>query len=431
MASGEYVAPYDGGTLEFMTDDATIQNTFLYDSGGVKEYKYYQTRPAGTTRTATLEYYTGAMPLEIMLSPSGTLGTFIITTHADTQTADSAKSIVYGTNNTESPDYGNKGLIGNDLNVTWSAFALSESGSTGLDNAEYKAVMNDLYANGSEIVPHRTRQGNDDTRQNFIDNLPAYADYSPENWISHGLGNGARNADPFSMGTLTAGGYYSMDLLEQYDYKYIWAFQDIPGYLPSYGVNNINMLRNGYVGIPQYIIYQNTNLALDNGSPLWGWWAMEGNNVNMLADGYLSNTSLDNMLNQHGVFIWHNYIPDTIIEYKDVYINYTTGDITTSLNNVFAHSKEKISSGDMWNPTATQFCERFIQLKQIEILSTNDPNTYTITNNGDTVNGFAICVDGNDNTATLDGTPINHKNTGTEQIIWMNLPSGTHTLVIS
>jgi hypothetical protein len=424
---GDGLNKISGNDVLLYTDNAEVQCNVLYNSTGKEVYSYYQTRNAGVTRTSSLDLPLSSPQLTPMPVPSGCLGALIFAEHADYTDHDSLRTVMYGTNDTNNSIYGTKGFIGHNLTATWSVFAVSSFGGEGLDSPELKSITDDMYKHGFEITPHTFNARVDEGLPNRADAetyLPWYTtNYSCQNWIDHGLASGARNSELKSCGWDPASEYYIMDLFQDYKVPYAWAFVDVtPEGKPS--TSKISS-----VGLPVDIVWQNTNLALPEGTPIYQWKSCAtGKGIALI---YYTNSTIDGMLSTYGVSIWHDYWPDNSSPYLKNYY-YVQGQpnmINETFDGLLSNISAQKQAGKLWNPTVSEYIDYWIDASNVEVRCTG-VNTYTVVNhNPGTVNGFSMRVEGV-YTPKLDGVTLSTKPNGVDTIFWMDLPTGTHVITL-
>ncbi|RXA16681.1 hypothetical protein EQO05_13525 [Methanosarcina sp. MSH10X1] len=421
-----------GNNVILYTDNAKIQCNVLYNETGKEAYSYYQTRNSNTTRASSLDLPLSSPELTPMSVPSGYLGALIFTEHADYTDHDSLRTIMYGTNNTSDPTYGTKGFIGHNLKATWSVFAVSSYGGEGLDSPELKSVVDDMYDHGFEITPHSLSaivNNNTPDRKMVETYLPWYVEeenYSCRDWIDHGLASGARNSQLKSLGwDPTSSQYYIMDLLQDQGITYAWSFIDAK---PD-DAKGLSTSKNSSVGLPADIVWQNTNLALPNGTPVYQWkTCATGKGLGLT---YYTNSTVDHMLSTYGVSIWHDYWPDNSSAPNYYYVrSQPSYMINETFDSFLTNISDQKRDGKLWNPTASEYIDYWIAASNVEVRCTG-VNTYTVVNhNPDTLDGFSMRVKGA-YTPKLDGVPLsNTKPNKGDTIFWMDLLTGTHTITL-
>jgi hypothetical protein len=434
---GDGLSMVNGKNVMLYTDNAEVQTNLLIvpnTSETGKEIRLnYQTRNASVIRSSSLDLPLSSPQLTPMPVPSGYLGALIFAEHADYTDHDSLRTVVYGTNDTSNPIYGKKGFLGHNLTPTWSVFAISSYGGEGLDSPELKSIVDDMYAHGFEITPHSlvatSWKGYPD-RAMVETYLPWYVtNYSCRNWIDHGLGNGLRNIGLKSCGWDPDSEHYIMDLFQQYNVSYAWAYIDVSS------DEDISTSKINSAGLPVDIVWQNTNLALSNSTPLYQWKSCFTGKGTSLT--YYTNDTIDDMLSTYGVSIWHDYWPDNSSLPGEKPYNYyydkTSHTINTTFDSLLSNISAQKQAGKLWNPTVSQYIDYWIAASNVEVRCTG-VNTYTVVNhNSDTVKGFSMRVHG-DYTPKLDGVTLSKKTNELDNrmdtIFWMDLPTGTHTITL-
>jgi hypothetical protein len=436
---GDGLNTISNGSIMLYTDNGIVQTDVVMgwnNSSGKYDLPVknnYQTRDGGVTRSSSLEIPLSSPQLTPMPVPSGYLGALMFAEHADAIDHDSLRTLMYGTNDTNNVTYGKKGFIGHNLNATWSSFAVSSSSGEGLDNPIFKSINDDMKNHGFEIVPHNLIGETNDgipNRNMAITYLPWYStNYSCRNWIDHGLGAGARNIGLASLGRdRTNSSFYVLDLFQNYSITYSWLWDADP----SPGDGSISTSKLSSVGLPADIVWQNTNLALPNGTPLYQWKACAASNKTAL--NYYTNSSIDNMLSKYGVSIWHDYWADNSLSGNQNYIDYyyIKGQpcrINATFDGLLTNISKQRDDRKLWNPTVSQYIDYWIAAKNVDVKCTGT-NSYTVVNNNSgTVNGFALRVSGS-YTPKLDGDTLSKKTNGADTIFWMDLRTGTHIITL-
>lgn len=419
----------NGSNVKLYTDNAMFQYNMLYNSTGGVNYSYYQTRNTSVTRTSSLELPLTSPQLSPMPVPYGYLGALIFAEHADFTDHDSLRTVMYGTNDTKNPNYGKKGFIGHNLTATWSVFAVSSASGEGLDSPALKSITDNMSNHGFEIVPHSFSGIVDDDVPNRADAetyLPWYVkNYSCRNWIDHGLSMGSRNTGLKSLGWDPMSTYYIMDLFQNYSIPYAWSFVD------ARQGEGINIVKNKSVGLPVDIVWQNTNLAFPDGASLYQWKSYCTNSKEALT--YYNNNTINSMLLNYGVSIWHDYWPDNSTGNQDFtdyyYVKGHPNMINSTFDSLLTNISEQKQAGKLWNPTVSQYIDYWIAARNVEVRCTG-VNTYTFVNhNPHTVNGFSMRVTGL-YTPKLDGMTLSSKTNGGSTIFWTNLSTGIHTITL-
>jgi hypothetical protein len=156
--------------------------------------------------------------------PIGTDAAFMITDHCDFD--DHKKLHIFLRGNTD----GNGGWLGKGLKITKGVFtkrSTSNNAKTNdtLETPEYKALIKELYADGSEIAPHALNQSGQITAEEFSGALNSIQhDFAPKTWIDHGL----YLTYCYYMGGKDHPGYQLIKALREKKYTSLWSYQDIP-----------------------------------------------------------------------------------------------------------------------------------------------------------------------------------------------------------
>ena len=129
---------------------------------------------------------------------------------------------------------------------------------------------------------------------------------------NHGLGNGKRNIGLKSCGWDPTSPHYVMDLFQQYNLPYAWAYIDVP-IDEDIGTSKINS-----VGLPVDIVWQNTNLALNNSTPLYQWKSGFSGKGSSLT--YYTDDTIDDMywMKANVPVALFDYNNNNIIDFDDV-----------------------------------------------------------------------------------------------------------------
>ena len=426
MADKCAISPVTASAILNATDECNYTQNFNFDSEGVQNYTNYQTRVNEEKRTARIQILHNGIPkIEKMLQPSGRLASIIFTNHADLASVESVRTIFFGTSDVANPVYNTKGFAGHGLKTTWSAFYLTEGSHIGLDNEDFATLMDSVYLTGTEVVPHRTRSGDTNTREDAVSHLPFYdTHFNTRNWIDHGLLAGARNLGLKSGGwDSTDNTLYIMDLLQSYGYEYCWAYFDTP----EENLSGINHLHLDWVGLPHYLIYQNNNLNLSDGTPMWQWWSWRAGVGKLLE--YMTTANIDDLIDHFGVSINHEYFAASSLD-GYFYHSGTPYLIDEEFDAMLAYVAAKQTSEELWNPTMSEFGDYFREIAQVDILITGN-NSFTVTNNsGGTITGFALRVK-RDCSITVGGVEVNKKTSGDYTIFWWDLATGDSAVTLA
>lgn len=178
--------------------------------------------------------------------PFGYRSAFIFIDHCDFDTPEKVKAIFYGTSDEKSKDFGKKGIVGTGLTATKTVFI--DAGNTeniGLENSDYRKVIERLNKDGVEIVPHSLTPRDSLKKSDF--RLKSYLDemakFNPKTWTDHGYG--LHNIIRF--GWCKKNPYFILDELYQRGYRYFWSRIDYSLNAPDGNLNVFNS--SGRTGI--------------------------------------------------------------------------------------------------------------------------------------------------------------------------------------
>jgi len=177
------------------------------------------------------ETFIPAMPL---LYPSGCKAGFILTDHCDFDTAKKLHLFLYGNNN--------DGWLNKNLKITKGVFTLSSRSkdfdkNDSLEDDDYAALIETLYKDGSEIVPHALKSKGQLDKAAFEKALEIIStQFKPATWIDHG----SYLKYCYSQGGKTNPDYKLVEALKKYNYTSLWSFHDVN----IDAVNTLNIFSN-------------------------------------------------------------------------------------------------------------------------------------------------------------------------------------------
>lgn len=358
----------------------------------------------------------------ILLQPDGYNASLMVGNHADAAWMITQKAVMYGTSDTESTDFGAKGMVANGFLTDWSVFALEQNGVPAFENdIEYTNFLIELVNQGHEVIPHSI-SANEDDRTHAITFLPQYKDnFGSRNWIDHSLSAGAITLGINSKGwDVTDDENYMLDLFEENGFEQAWAYADF----------TLDRIENTNWGFPHQIAYYNDHLVMPSGQHVLLWW---GSNRPF----FYETLNLEQLINDCGSINGHEYFASSgRMADKDTasfkYTHYQSGDhyyITTGFENLLQDIAAKKASVEIWNPTVTEQNDYIIKLKDVEITAITS-NGITINNSGGQIDGFSILVYKKNITPTVDGVAVDSKDCKLGTICWFDLPKGETVLSI-
>lgn len=405
------------GRLKIYIDKGSEQAHHVFEVDGSRtEYKNQQ-RTAATTRTACVKLLNNDVhPMRLLCQPNGCEATFTFTIHPDSESIDTLKTVVYGSNDDAHPDYMVKGLFGNGLVGTWGVFC-----DTQVSDPDMLALKLQMQADGFEIVPHSILDGNDN-RQDAVTWLPVLdSHFNCRNWIDHSLASGARTLGMASLGwDPEAADYYIMDLLETYGYDYAWSYQDL-------ATTTKNQIADNRYNFPAWLVYQNPHLVKPNDGALWLYKTSPYVMTHLLNHNNPSSV-IDTWIKECGVVVDHDYYGHPSREGK-TFVAGTPYTTTAKYNGICEYLGLKKRQGVIWNPTASQFYDYIVKLLSIDV-AISGKNTYEITNNSGAVVNCSFLVGGYSGVPKLNSTPMDAKRVSRGTICWADIPVGVSEVTL-
>lgn len=356
---------------------------FLIGSGG--EYTYTYTQKFNKNDESELDYsvllnYRGPAFVPSR-TPFATHGTFIITSHPDSNSVNMLNAMMYGSSNKKSPLYEHAGFLYHKIPATWGFFTKTEQGYIGIDKPDYKKTIEAMSKDGIEAVPHTiTGISPDNTRNLLKEYMPELQKMGIEDWIDHSLGYGTRCADIKSEGSLAGNSQYSMDLFKQYGYKYCWSYVD------ASLSNGIDMLSESQGYLHPQIFFKNNNLGCD-GYSMYQWDTYRPKNFIREVD----SSNLNEIVNNDGICIMHDYFTHpmqigkffTVSRDGNVTLTPKFEDILKMLDYYRENKK-------LYIPTVKEFIDYSTSIHNIDI-KYNSPDSITIDNkNQADIDGFTL-----------------------------------------
>ena len=417
---------YSGDTTDLpfglYTDHEQIEAHHLIDENANHYYIGKKLRKAGENRSMKVTILNDVYPVRILTQPDGRDMTFTSAVHPDGQTVDSLRAVMFGSSDKTHPYYGEKGIISRGIKMTYGAFAKSGSNSTGhhigfLDEPELLDLYLEMQDNGIDIAPHSILPDKNEVRQDAIDYLPYYKQhFNSRVWIDHHLGSGQRTIGTASLGWNEESlDYYVMDLMDEQGYDYFWVYN-------AQQMRNRNQLIENRFGFDYNLVYQNPNVTRPSGEP---FWMFRNTSLPLFRDVLRSNTPkswVDEWIEQCGVVTTHEYYGRDIYEGLTHHRN-NPNLISDKFDNLLAYIQQKKASGQIWNPTMSEFCDYFIKLRKISVKA--EKNKFIVTNNNEgTVNGCSFLIGGKHVEPQVMDQEISYKHVSRGTICWTDIPVG-------
>lgn len=378
--------------INIFTSNYEDDSYFLIGDGGVYKYiytQYYNKGYIGKLNYTILLGYKGPVIIPSR-TPDGTHGTFIITHHSDSNTVNSLKAMMYGSSNEKSLLYNHTGFFHYNIPATWGFFSMGQEGIAGMDNPDYKNIIENMAKMGIEVVPHTISPVAEQNTRNVLEEyLPMLNKYGIQDWIDHSLGAGARCADIKSLGSVAGNSQFSLDLFRKNNFRYCWSYADVPLF------NTLDMLESTDASFHPQIVFKNNNLGYDGYSLIqWSTYRPK----NFIEE--VNKANLDELVSNDGISIIHDYFNHPIQLNKffvmdkndDVYLTPKFDGVLRTLNDYRNQKK-------LWVTTVKQFIDYNQSIHNINI-DYKLPGEIVINNkNSEWIKAFTLDEIGSDNKA--------------------------------
>ncbi len=171
--------------------------------------------------------------------PFGFLSAFIFIDHCDFDTPEKVEAVFYGTSDKNSKDYGKKGIVGTGLTATKTIFVDgSGTENVGLENKNYRNVIEKLAKDGIEVSPHslipKSSLRRNDPKLDVC--LGEMKKFVSQTWVDHGYG--LHNIIRFGWNRKSP--YFILDKLLEKDYRFFWSRIDYSLNAPDGNLNVFN-----------------------------------------------------------------------------------------------------------------------------------------------------------------------------------------------
>lgn len=385
----------DGYRLYSYNDTLHPFITYLDDSGNLLGSNY----PRNYAYRTGINYATTV--LDIKSAPKyflmkhrfyrNYLGAMTMTDDSDFQNVSRVSSVYYGTDNINSPDYGNKGLVGHNLKITTTVFTNGgDNNGIGIVNDTFRTLINSLHNYGYEIALH-TPSNLADNRTVVNESISFFTQYYPlYDWIDHAQGtNCTINPEDISChGTISGNStYYNLDLLLNIStFKYSspdglmgdgeFAFNS-PSQLPhfSYRVHNTSY--------PQTYVYGRES------SKSW-------NDSDIGFEIYWDESNISKLISENELSIV--YIHWAYPTYGAYFFNATSGylEILPEVDERFDYIQSLQDNGALWVAPTREIFDYLLNLEQVQIInqsaSGNSVNLSVINTLNKSIDGVSLKI---------------------------------------
>ncbi len=376
---------------------------FVKDAGEEQVDVSAQHRLAGQSYSAyvTLSIDPGVLLRSLVKArqPDGYDAVVVLSNHPDDETLPALNAVAYGTEDTSSPVYGTKGIMGRGFGWTKGVFVSGQTGAD-LDDPTYKALTDRMSDAGAEIVGHSITPVTDN-RTTVSSGLQTLSQYGARNWIDHG-GAYLNYEDLASQGALKGDENYILDIMDANDYDLAWAYVDLPLVR-----NRPNMLAPRFKSwITPFFFYNSNvddNTADNKRTYLWSTVC-----TFKVTDLVYTTARVDNLISERGVCIAHDYVAEWRNENHTWYVNPNTNkrEIYPDFDNGLAYMQAKREAGLLWTPTMATFGDYLLLLPSVSIV-TNADGTYTIANNNAVpVDGLTLLSESDIASVRMDGAEL-------------------------
>lgn len=362
--------------------------------------------------------------------PHGRRATIIFTEHADRQTLDSDRVIMFG--NPEGLFTAGEGLVGLDIPISKTVFAVPLRAPmdrqpidselwTSLEDADFEAHIRTLLDTNYAIqLGLHTAGAETDTIDITRPALQRLASLGGDLWIDHG--------DDHNLDCLRRLGwdpnepdFYMIPDLRKAGVRYAWSYRDIAG-------PELNCIRDDE---PANLIFEVPALA-DPDDPSWSLRLFATRRLEFQPELF-SGGSIDTLIEQGGVCIVHCYF--SFNRFGQIEIeNRRLARWKSWFYEDMAYLARRRNEGDLHIPTVGEWIDFVEAVRQVEIRPAGNDGIALHNQSGRTIDGFTLAVMKPDVKHRADaielstGESIGHRDDGDRVVIWFDLPPGEHSL---
>ena len=347
----------------------------------------------------------------------------VITDHADQTTARTLAALVHGRSDRPSTT---EGLLAHHLAITKSLFAHGTDRPQ-LEDPRVVALADELYAAGSEIVPHSATPRRDE-RPVTVAALETFARWHARTWIDH---QPETNCEAFGdEGFRTTGRFAIADLLAAHGYTYVWAEVDLePGPL--------NLLRPEHLAQHAPTVWPIGRLVVGGPANLWmfrsQWAFLPARHFYSM----YSPAALDRLERERGIHIAHTYLETyhpsgTKFGLKDLLVPVDPRDrpggpgavqLAPGFERLLASLAARQERGTLWVPTLAALADRLRAVADVKLTIGADHRIVAET--PVPVAGATFVVAAPAARVRVNGEPPRGVRTERgETVFWVDLPAG-------
>ena len=238
-----------------------------------------------------------------------------------------------------------------------------------LDDPRMVELADEMYKNGSEIVPHSATPRPDD-RQVTAQALERFGRWKARTWIDH---QPETNCEAFGDLGYQAGGKFGIaDLLASHQYEYVWAEVDM---LPG----DLNLLSPAHLDQRAPTLWPLGRVSLGGPSTLWMFRTMWAFLETRRFYNLYSAPALDKLEKERGLHLAHTYL-DTYhprgtrfgmnnvlvpADKKGVPGGPGAVKLDPRMDALLASLEQREARGTLWVPTLAELADRMRQIAAV------------------------------------------------------------------
>jgi hypothetical protein len=287
---------------------------------------------------------------------------------------DYSMAYYYGTSNTSSPDYGNRGIVGHNLRTTKNLWSTDIYWNDPVILSFYDELFND----GIEIASH-TAGPVADTRVITDPALGRLAQrYGTRHWVDHSNPDntedvGRRGAFRLINETVNDGydGYYVLDLLKQYNFKYVTTG------LSYIGTDTINAFANNFL-FNWPLPHRTSILDAETGEPIYLYGRTEGTGYPEFISLAGNTWYIQDLIDKNGLAVvyTHSHAGGYSDRINESY------ELKNDVDTVFALLEDKQNEGTLWIEKASDIFDWMLKSENV-VIKAQSGNLFSVKNNND------------------------------------------------
>jgi len=407
----------------------------------------------------------------IMMFPSGFLGGYVFTEHADETDLRTHRAVYFGHEDILDIENATGGFAGHRVPVTKSVFYVDSTGPAVKDDQKFLDFLDQLHKTGQYDICLHTPEFYDSNHKILEESIQFMKErYGSATWIDHGFESGKFNRESFVCDGLDkASEYYVADLWEKYNTRYFWNiviekrenayiekvngmkfYENIderwrsffsPKELKQMGfvVSSFELLKRHFSSnsemnslhpvkgdtYPTPLYYQHPTHT----SKFYSWVTDYVSQYGSLSDNdvemYLQ--SLRKMINEWGIFINHGYYPRR----RPVYDVLSESGGKIVIDSSFDRILEKMAllrdEGDLYLTTIQDLLDYWILTENVQFKYLPEGVIHVCNNNSKPVKGFSLAVKASE--VKVNGIIPNLRQVGEDTIFWFDIPANDYVIL--